>query len=132
MTYEHFYHQFFRKPGNRQEHFFLYLSQKTVKNNGIVLDCLSIRQTDSSIAPSVSLTPFYEEANAVYLLKPSPENSGACIPAERVPVWAGFLDLRFFTGQNAYRLPAYLCKKNEHFCHLVPHTGFLNLALIFM
>ncbi len=132
MTYETFLSSILQETRKQAGALFSVSIQKTVKNNGIVLDCLSIRQTDSSIAPSVSLTPFYEEAKAGV---PIETIAGRILElASRQSAFPSGLDSWIYDFSQvkthiAFRLIS--AKENEALLSSVPHTAFLDLALIF-
>lgn len=132
MTYEAFLSSILKETQKQAGDLFSVSIQKTVKNNGIVLDSLSIRKTDSSIAPAISLAPFYEEAEAGVSLDiiagkildlASRQNT---LPAE-LNSW--IYDFSQSKSHVAFRLIS--SQKNEALLSSVPHTLFLDLALIF-
>lgn len=106
--------------------------QKTVKNNGVSLDSLSIRRAGSSVAPAICLDPYYEEAE-----------SGA--PMEAIA--RQILELAAKQGMFPPKLDSWICDfsqvksqiafrlvsavENETLLSSVPYVPFLDLALIF-
>lgn len=106
--------------------------QKVLKNNGIEMDGLCIREKDSPFAPAVYLESYYEEA-----LKGTPVSEIASSILEtsadrrafspELDTW--IYDFSQVSEKVAFRLVS--SRKNEALLSSVPHIRFLDLALIF-
>ena len=132
MTYETFLSLILNETQNLAGKDVSVSVQKTVKNNGVFLDSLSIRKASSSIAPAICLDPYYEEAEsgtpmeaiARQILELAAQQS---MFPPRLDSW--LRDFSQVKTQIAFRLVS--ARENETLLSSVPHVPFLDLALIF-
>ena len=132
MTYETFLSLILNETQNLAGKDVSVSVQKTVKNNGVFLDSLSIRKAGSSIAPAICLDPYYEEAEsgtpmeaiARQILELAAQQS---MFPPRLDSW--LRDFSQVKTQIAFRLVS--VRENETLLSSVPHVPFLDLALIF-
>lgn len=106
--------------------------QKVNKNNGLVLDGLTILSEEVNIAPTIYLNGYYED----YLSK------GAVAVAKRIiAIYEAnnpkeLIDISFFTDMEKVspRIKMKLINydKNKSLLEQVPHVRFLDLAIVFM
>ena len=132
MTYEAFLSFILNETQKQAGKDFSVSIQKTVKNNGISLDSLSVRRSDSPIASAVRLDPYYEEAEsgtpieeiARQILELSARQSAF---PPKLDSW--IYDFSQVKTKIAFRLIS--AKENQALLPSVPHVPFLDLALIF-
>lgn len=102
------------------------------KNNGMILDGLSIRQTDSPISPTIYLNSYYEQylngmtldeitddILALYLNHPAPD----CIIPEQITRIDLIREKIMFKVIHAASNQELLCN--------IPHIPYLDLAIVF-
>lgn len=100
MTYETFLSLILNETQNLAGKDVSVSVQKTVKNNGVFLDSLSIRKAGSSIAPAICLDPYYEEAESGTPMEQLPgrfwswQLSRACFRPDWIPGSATFPRLK--------------------------------------
>lgn len=132
MTYEAFLSAILSETQKQAgEQFFISL-QKTVKNNGVSLDSLSIRSSHSAIAPAVRLDPYYEEAETGTPIKTIAEKIlelSACQNALPPDLDSWIHDFSQVKTQIVFRLIS--ADENAVLLSSVPYVPFLDLALIF-
>lgn len=105
---------------------------KVQKNNGVLLDAISIIWPETCISPSVYLEPLYEQfQNGDYLC----ELAHTAIQLAKENPLTGILPDDFFMSYEkvkrrvCYRLVNY--EKNEEFLKEIPHDKVLDLAVIY-
>lgn len=106
--------------------------QKINKNNGLVLDGLTILSEEVNIAPTIYLNGYFEE----YLAR------GASAVAERIiAIYEAnnpkeLIDISFFTDIEKVRprikMKLVNYEKNKELLEQVPHIRFLDLAILFI
>ncbi|MDD2972801.1 MAG: DUF5688 family protein [Lachnospiraceae bacterium] len=105
---------------------------EVTKNNGIILQGISIRETDRNISPTIYLNRFYEEYE-------EGETFAGCV-RELVRIYEENkadtdINMDFFTDYEAvkkrlaYKLINY--EKNEELLKEIPHIKYLDLAIVF-
>ena len=106
--------------------------QKINKNNGLVLDGLTIMEEGINIAPTIYLNGYYEE----YLLSGVDAVANRIIasyeankPKESVDV-SFFMDIEKVSPRIKMKLINY--EKNKELLEQVPHVSFLDLAVVFV
>lgn len=106
--------------------------QKVTKNNGVVLDGLTILTEELNVAPTIYLNDYYEEYlsdGAVAVAKRIIAVYEANKPSESV-------DISFFTDMEKVRpnikMKLINYEKNKALLENVPHVKFLDLAIVFI
>ena len=132
MTYEQFKAEICRQIQQRLDPGTSIQLQPIHKNNGLILDGLTISTSQSNISPTIFLNYYYEKQNIF------PDFEAICRdilltyehnkPTEN-------MDLDFFTDYElekdhlAYRIVNY--EKNKELLKTVPHLKYLDLAVIY-
>ena len=115
-----------RETGNRV------VVQKINKNNGLVLDGLTIMTEEVNIAPTIYLNGYYEDYlsnGAVAVAKRILAIYEANKPKESVDI-SFFMDREKVSPRIKMKLINY--EKNKELLEQVPHIRFLDLAIVFM
>lgn len=115
-----------RETGNRV------VVQKINKNNGLVLDGLTIMAEGINIAPTIYLNGYYEDYlsnGAVAVAKRIIAIYEANKPKESVDV-SFFMDIEKVSPRIKMKLINY--EKNKELLEHVPYVRFLDLAIVFM
>lgn len=106
--------------------------QKINKNNGLVLDGLTIIAEGVNIAPTIYLNDYYEDYlsdGAVAVAKRIIATYEANKPKESVDI-SFFMDIEKVSPKIKMKLINY--EKNKELLEQVPHIRFLDLAIEFM
>lgn len=106
--------------------------RKINKNNGLVLDGLTIISDEVNIAPTIYLNGYYEDYlsyGAVAVAKRIIEIYEANKPQESVDI-SFFMDREKVSPRIKMKLINY--EKNKELLEKVPHIRFLDLAIVFM
>ena len=106
--------------------------QKVNKNNGLVLDGLTIMTEGVNLSPTIYLNGFFEEYlsdGAVAVAKRILAIYEANKPKESVDI-SFFMDIEKVRPKIKMKLINY--EKNEELLEQVPHIRFLDLAIVFM
>lgn len=106
--------------------------QKVNKNNGLVLDGLTILAEGVNVSPTIYLNGFFEEYlsdGAVAVAKRIIAIYEANKPKESVDI-SFFMDIEKVRPKIKMKLINY--EKNEELLEQVPHIRFLDLAIVFM
>ena len=106
--------------------------QKVNKNNGLVLDGLTILAEGVNVSPTIYLNGFFEEYlsdGAVAVAKRILAIYEANKPKESVDI-SFFMDIEKVRPKIKMKLINY--EKNKELLEQVPHIRFLDLAIVFM
>lgn len=106
--------------------------QKINKNNGLVLDGLTIIAEGVNIAPTIYLNDYYEDYlsdGAVAVAKRIIAIYEANKPKESVDI-SFFMDIEKVSPRIKMKLINY--EKNKELLEQVPHVRFLDLAIVFI
>lgn len=106
--------------------------QKINKNNGLVLDGLTIIAEGVNIAPTIYLNDYYEDYlsdGAVAVAKRIIATYEANKPKESVDI-SFFMDIEKVRPKIKMKLINY--EKNKELLEQIPHIRFLDLAIVFM
>lgn len=106
--------------------------QKINKNNGLVLDGLTILSEEVNVSPTIYLNGFFEEYlsdGAVAVAKRILAIYEANKPKESVDV-SFFMDIEKVSPRIKMKLINY--EKNKELLEQVPHIRFLDLVIVFM
>lgn len=106
--------------------------QKVNKNNGLVLDGLTIFSDEVNLAPTIYLNGYYEDYlsdGAVAVAKRIIAIYEANKPSESVDV-SFFMDIEKVSPRIKMKLVN--LEKNKELLEQVPHIRFLDLAIVFM
>ena len=106
--------------------------QKVNKNNGLVLDGLTIVAEGVNVSPTIYLNGFFEEYlsdGAVAVAKRIIAIYEANKPKESVDV-SFFMDIEKVSPRIKMKLINY--EKNKELLEQVPHVSFLDLAVVFV
>lgn len=106
--------------------------QKINKNNGLVLDGLTIMTEGVNIAPTIYLNGYYEDYlsdGAVAVAKRIIATYEANKPKESVDI-SFFMDIEKVSPKIKMKLINY--EKNKELLEQVPHKRFLDLAIMFI
>ena len=115
-----------RETGNRV------VVQKVNKNNGLVLDGLTILAEGVNVSPTIYLNGFFEEYlsdGAVAVAKRILAIYEANKPKESVDI-SFFMDIEKVRPKIKMKLINY--EKNKELLEQIPHIRFLDLAIVFM
>lgn len=108
------------------------LIQKVNKNNGLVLDGLTIMAEGVNIAPTIYLNDYYEDYlsdGAVAVAKRIIATYEVHKPKESVDV-SFFMDIEKVSPRIKMKFINY--EKNKELLEQVPHVRFLDLAIVFI
>lgn len=109
------------------------ISQQVKKNNGIVLEALTIREDGSNIAPTIYIEPFYHDymENELTLIEAA---KNICEAYQNSKVTTdfdvnSFCDFSQVRDRIIYKLVNY--EKNKERLDGIPHDVFLDFAIIY-
>lgn len=102
------------------------------KNNGVILEGLSVRKEGEHAAPAIYLDSYYQEYLSGRSLKQIQENILECCEDQDFSNQFDtdfFMDYRKVKPTIVYKLINY--EKNKALLERIPHVPFLNLAIVF-
>lgn len=102
------------------------------KNNGVILEGLTVRKEGERAAPAIYLDSYYQEYLAGHPLREIQETILSCCEDNSFSEHFDtdfFMDYRKVKPTVVYKLVNY--EKNKKLLERIPHVPFLNLAVVF-
>lgn len=132
MTYEEFIETIKELVGDKLGADYEITIQQLIKNNGIVLDGLTIHPLGENVAPIVYLNTYYDQIKAGMSVEDAAENIAGLVRKDAYSDWISEMELGEYEKiRSKIMFRVIQAETNEELLGDVPHLRFLDLAIVF-